>query len=343
MKPLPADVVVGAAVDCLCKQDIPEVQAVVRIIEPLADAHWTSAASEAARELERQLGALQDDLGTPDVDVLSAAKTDGERRRILELLVASFLLTLRERVAAPLTSARQATLRGASRLLVTRGAQSLGLLLDPSRPGTQEALAAAERDLQLLLRGRLEERLGEARALLDEYLTSKAARLPAPGGRSLLVGGEALPSLERWRSRIREVLGLQGRPWLPQTVDVWAYRWFNVGAFLATQQAPSGLGALLAVNNPPRGPDAVTTPFCRWVHGKIISVSRARTQVESYVRAALSSDVGGVISSWPLLSGKESREGTAAQFNVRFQGLGLPPYHWRCRTVPQPRVLAKLG
>ena len=342
MSELTPRAVVGAAVDCLCKQDIPEVLAVVRIVEPMADAHWREAAGEASRELERQLEALEDQVGTPDVDVLAAATSDSDRRRILSTLTAAFLLTLTTRVAAPFSPARQSAIREASSLLVRRGAASLGLPLDPARPGTQEALAAAERDLQLLLRGRLEQRIQEAEGLLQEFLTSRAARTPATGRLAPLQAG-TLPNLEQWRERLRAVLGLTGRPWLPQTVDVWAYRWFNVGSFLAVDARPSGLGALLAVNNPPAGPDPRTTPFCRHVHGRVVSMSRARQQVDRYVQASLQGDVDGVIRSWPLLTDREASKGTAAQFTVRFQQLGLPPYHWRCRTIVQPRTLARLG
>jgi hypothetical protein len=108
-------------------------------------------------------------------------------------------------------------------------------------------------------------------------------------------------------------------------------RWYNVGSFLAL--APVGRAVILvAFNNPPVGPDRRTTPFCRWVHGRVVSVSRARQQVDAYVGAALEGDVEGMLRAWPLLSDEIAHAGSTAGFQARFASLGLGPYHWGCRT-----------
>ncbi|MCH7960976.1 MAG: hypothetical protein IIC49_01440 [Planctomycetes bacterium] len=91
------------------------------------------------------------------------------------------------------------------------------------------------RFIELLMRGRLEERIKAVEALVTQYLTNRAARTLASAAPSITLPG-ATTSLQAWRLQFRELLGLQGAEWLPQVVDVWAYRWFNIGAFITATQ-----------------------------------------------------------------------------------------------------------
>lgn len=323
----PTEAALDLAVCCLGKADIPEVAAITAIITPLAEAHWEGVAGDAIAELEAGLLALEDELPTPDIDALAR---DDRRRGLLRELVAAFLLSLQVGISAPFSPARQEAVRSASRRLALQGARSLGLTLDPSQGPAQAAIAASERDLIVILQGRLSGRLRGVEAHVTEFLTNRAARTLAPAAPLPTLTGAAT-SRQAWRTQLRGLLGLEGAPWVPQSVDVWAYRWFNVGAFLGARQA--GVSTLIAVNNPPAGPDARTTPFCRFVHGRVISIGRAQLQVDRYVRASLQADGDGMMSAWPLLSSRAARNGDAQDFQRSFVSLGLPPYHFFCRTT----------
>lgn len=323
-----------AEVRCLCKQlGIPEVDAVVAAVAPLAERHWRAAAERALAELEARLDELADDRPGPDVDALAAAGRD--RDGLLEELIAALLLGLRTDLAAPFPPATRGALRGAARRLLASGAGGVGAGLDLALPRAAEALAAAEVDLAVLLRGRLEERTAEVEAALRRFLTDRTARLPAAAPSALVTAGVApLVGREAWRANLRALLGLDDPAgWIRPVVDAWAYRWHNASAFIHAAAGAVARGeALVAVNNPPGGPDARTTPFCRWVHGRVLSVTRAASQVRAYTRAALEGDLDAMIRAWPLLSSSAAARGGPAAFRVSFAQLGLPPYHWGCRT-----------
>jgi len=325
-----AETVHSFITDCLCKQDVPEVDAAIVVVQSVAEAHWRGAVQAAVAELEAGLDRLEDDLPTPEVDALS--REDEQRRSLLlSSLVASFLVTLRERASAPLSPARQQVVALAGRRLVQAGSAAQGVPLDRAAPLAQEALTAAERDLGLLMRGRVDQRVEDVRRHLELFLTNRAARTPAPASPPSALPG-AVTSRDSWREQLQTLLGARTNTWLPQTVETWAFRWYNVGGFLGLTQGGTSV-ALVAVNNPPIGPDTHTTPFCDYVHGRTISVSRARLQLGRYISAVRDSNIDGMISAWPLLDNKAATKGGPSAFRVRFASLGLPPYHWECRTV----------
>jgi len=325
------DPVVGAVVECLRKQGVPEVEAVVAAVQELAEDHWREVAGDAAAELEAELAALPDTSPTSDVDPL-AERTGAERRRLLETLVAALLLSFRRGLERPLPARRRRAVREAAERLLATGARTSGGSLRLASAPAQETLLAAERDLTLLLRGRALQRADELERLVRLFLTDGAVRVPAEAGAG---GGR-----EAWRQELRAVLGLEGPSWVPATVAAWAYRWHNVGGFLAATAGAVAPQTLVAFNNPPDGPDASTTPFCGIVHGRVVAVGRARQQLERYRRAVLSDDLDAAVGAWPLLSSGEANDVDRGRALARFAGLGLPPYHWECRTVVIASALA---
>lgn len=305
----------------------PDVERIIRLIELAVARHWERRAEEMARDCEARIQALADELPTPDVDVLV---DEPRRARVLKDLVAGLILALEQRAEAPLPAGLQGTIREAARALAAGGAQRAGLELAFDEAATQAALSAAERDLGLMLAGRVAERFERLEALLERVLTSRTARLPGTGAPGLPdLPGVAL-TWEGFGASLRDLLGTEARTWANRVVTAWAYRWNSVGAFLAARAA--GV-ALFVVNNPPRGPDSRTTPFCRWVHGRRISMGRAGLQLDHYVRAIRMGDREGAIAAWPLLPAARVNSADADDNALAFASLGLPPYHWLCRDV----------
>jgi hypothetical protein len=122
--------------------------------------------------------------------------------------------------------------------------------------------------------------------------------------------------------------------------DFWAYRVYNLGVFLAAKSVR--VEELVAIN--PK--DLSTTPFCRWVHGKIIKVKVVERKIAAYRRAVKKGDREDMIKAWPFLNQskaalkelrKENGGSQALGFRKYFARVGLPGYHWGCRTRAVPR------
>lgn len=121
-------------------------------------------------------------------------------------------------------------------------------------------------------------------------------------------------------------------------VDTWAYGARAVGIFEAAREL--GLAELVAMNNPPAGPDERTTKFCHWVHGRTIELRGSWVKsLERYRAAVESDDAEAAKKARPM--GSFSKTDGPQQFRAHFVRAGLPPYHWRCRTQAMPRELAE--
>jgi len=75
--------------------------------------------------------------------------------------------------------------------------------------------------------------------------------------------------------------------------------------------------------------DDNTTEICRSLHGRIIRVSALREQVDGYLDAVSRRDMAGAKDSWTM-------HGSGASLpkdSPLPEGTGLPPYHFRCRTI----------
>ncbi len=131
-------------------------------------------------------------------------------------------------------------------------------------------------------------------------------------------------------------------------VDAWAYRQTNIGIFEAAKAA--GVRVLVA-RNPM---DERTTTFCRWVNGKVIRMERVERQLRDFRAAVTAQDREAMIRAWRFIplskkGMKAAREELAQDrapgaritdaevFRNFFVSVGLPPYHWRCRTVVEAR------
>lgn len=314
----------GGAPEEIQKQDIAEVEAVIVAVLPIVERWWRNKINSAVTYLLGELERYTEALGTEDVDVLAGASSPRARSRILDEEVTALLATLEERLGCPLEPAAATAVESAARDLMEAGALALGFLTTVQSP--RDAMTA-RRALTVLLWGRIEGRRGELRKALEGYLTSRQIREGArvTVGLTLPLSPQSL-AFAKWKETLRTTLGSAWTTWGPQTVDAWAYSWHNVGRFHAGEQA--GVRRWVALN--PK--DERTTPFCNWVHGKLISARRARSKLKSYYRAVDRGDLASMRSIWPL----DNPGNVTSAFRRIFNTRGLPPYHFRCRTVAVP-------
>lgn len=74
--------------------------------------------------------------------------------------------------------------------------------------------------------------------------------------------------------------------------------------------------------------DERTSPICREMNGKVISIEAAVAQRDRLMQAQNPEDVK-VISPWPKLPDIKGKSGE----EVAGQGVVMPPYHYHCRTT----------
>lgn len=310
---------------CCLKQDVPEVEAVIGLLQRPLEALWRRRLQEALGVAVDRLRELEDELPTSAVDGL--ALVQGSRgKRNERLLVAAFLAALDDAARAPMPARIEALLTRATEELLQDGARSQSLTLDLAREPL--ARAAARADLRTLIAGRLATRQQELREQVEEFLRSKRARTPAlPGDITEPAPGFRASNLQEWLERNTKLVGLDTSEWLPAVVDQWAYRWFVVGQFLSGVQA--GFTELIAS----AVIDGKTTPFCRWVNGRVLSVRGAQLQLDRHTRAALQNDIESLMDNWPMLSSKVVQSESPSDLRRAFASVGLPPYHFLCRTT----------
>lgn len=316
-----------SALCACCKQDVPEVQAVIRILQQPLEVWWREIMGQATREAVRRLRELEDELPTPSVDGLVRAE---DRSGTEELLVLAFLASLRAGARTLLTTRLETLVVRSTETLLETGAASLQL---PAVDLSREPLfrAAAREDLRNMLAGRIETRQKELEEHAREFLRSARARQPARPGD---IRPDPPPpfrsrNLQEWLARTSSLAGMQTSQWLPEAVDQWAYRWYVIGQAKSALQAGFRGLAAVAVR------DERTTPFCNWVDGRIISLQRIENQIQRHVEAALRGDVDAMFRNWPLLPNSIIR-GKSRDFKKGFARVGLPPYHNLCRTTVRP-------
>jgi hypothetical protein len=316
-----------------CKQDIDEVELIIAILTPLVTRWWVEAIDTALRQgeliIESDPSLRLRELSQVRSGVLDRSQSLDE---VETALATAFLEVLRRRVESLPVEVLEAAEEGRDELW-------LGALLALGIPRSEITTArltllerdlgplraAIVQDLSNLAAGRATTRIPQVRgAFLRWSRAVRASRLPPDRS----APGPLLPSPEEAKRQLRTILGAE-KPgnWIPAALDLWGYRaWsiFQSAEVLSTGASFLQLVAIL---------DSRTTPFCRWVNRKIIPSEKARSQIERFVRAAAAGQPTQEI--WPLLSGEVvgfKGAGADIMFAQQFRGLGLPPYHWRCRT-----------
>lgn len=301
---------------CVCckNADIPEVEAVIRLLTPQMEGMWAAVTAEAAETIE---GALR---------IGNQTLSPERRSKLVDDLLAVLLSLYAVRTSTDLPRPLLRAIEQAADTLLARGAESASLRLDVLGLGER---TAAREDLLTLARGRLLEHEQAIRRVLEEFLSSPVlGRLRGP--RPAAADGGVPPALDEWRTSLTSALGGEDRRWLRSVVDLWAYRWWNLGVYFAGRQAGVLAWQAVAVL------DRRTTSFCRWVNGRVVSAQKIERQVARIVSAAQQRDARAAIAAWPLLP--EPEKGTEKVWEAHFAraDVGLPPYHWRCRTRIRP-------
>ena len=317
--------------DHLCKEDIPEVQHVILLLTPLIEDHWRQIVDRALQDLLHRLSRYRDDLPSANLDFIAREPDVAKRRKAIEDLLFSLLGTLRLRTSTPFDDGLQQLVDRYSLGLLREGASSLSLPFDVASPRNGPLPIAAVEDLAFMVRSRIAQHEDEILQLLTLYLTSQAirqlSRSPLETVTQFKLSGVPR-DLVTWKESVAVALGAKVQTWIPYTVDLWAYRWFSVGAFSSAVENVSQTERIIAQ----AVLDFKTSKFCRWVNGRTISVRTVEGQMSSYLSAVRRSDLVGAKKAWPLLP---SSSGTTEQFEAYAKdGIGLPPYHGHCRTVP---------
>ncbi len=266
----------------LQKQDVAAVQVILAVVDPLLRRYWQKKINGAVDYLLTRLLEYQERQGETSVDVVAEAAREGQAaRREAEALLASLV----DRMSCPPSARLVEALEGASRDLLDTGALALGLIGIASQSSPRLPILA-QREVHLLLQGRLAPGSRQREVLtglITDYLQDRELR------DAVRAGTQAVPEARRlavvWRQDIRDALGIRWQSWGGPVVDAWSYRWHNIGRF--TAGVASGVKRWRA-----RNPlDTRTTPFCRWVHGRIVSVRRMQRQLNAYLQAITDSQV----------------------------------------------------
>ena len=312
-----------AACCALCaKQDIPEVQAVIRLVNKPIQRELRDIAIQVIADLFERLDDYSDDLGAADVDALVQAGRD--RPEVLAAILASLLKVVEEHYGALVSGKLRRQVDYSIDALFDFGAADVGFPFEGPRVDYLRAAALAQ--LDLMTRQTVTKGLPEVRGLIQTYLTVRSARQSRPA--LLEAAQDTGISREALIARLERLL-------VPQTaveasVDAWAYLWSGISS---TEAAfAGGVRAFQAV----AVVDKDTTKFCRWVNGRIIPLARAKPQIDAIARNALAGDAAELEALWPFIDPEIARSGNELQFEKFFRRVGLPPYHFRCRTRPRP-------
>ncbi len=343
----------------LAKAHDPEVGPVVRVMTRLVHDQWEELSRDAVLDILARLREIPSGLGQ-EVTPLARARSERERRRVLQDLTAAVLLSLETKRGLAFARAqdRLAARREGLRLLESGSRRIHGAaqarprgpvavqVLDASSPRAARVAQLADADLAMWQTYRVERRLPELRKLVEEALTDVQARVEVLADPEVMPRGKVPlePEGRRGpRARMGDEVALpEGKaPWPERLVkvfddatgsellaDSWAYRWDRIGEVLALEAA----GVTYAIARATI--DDRTTAFCRWVDGRRVSVRRLVQRVERYTEAVRIGDAGKAAAAWPLLSWK--RGATPDDFRGDFARLGPPPYHRRCRTKLGP-------
>jgi len=287
---------------CLSCQDIPEVQTVIRMLSPLLLGQYDDNVEEV---LDGALIDVEDILAEDNLD-------DDDYDFFIQAMWLSFLPAF-----AKIDMEIDRTAAVGGRRLASSGAAKT---LAPLPRSSREIAEPSADDLRFWFR-----RVASTDPSIERDVKGLVRRFVKDPGQHHTAGKLSLIQ------NMREVFK-RARRSVVMALDTWAYRWHSIGAFEGLIAKFGNEVKIVAVNNPPTGPDDKTTPFCRWVHGQVVEVRKIRRQIQGYLSAVSDRNVDRAKEMWPLLSSKDaSSEGTP--FAESFKRLGMPPYHPFCRTV----------
>lgn len=319
---------------CCLKAEVPaELASVISLMTILLTRHWKDRVDKAERELLTVLRGMDSAYPYSEVAALDPGRPGQDERE--ERLLLLLLLLLERSLFAPLAPADAQAAGLLTARLVDRagasvpdapGAPGRATGFGASRQGVELGLVAVAALSSAVLRGHWLTAAGRVREALRTYLTSPVAR-----SREVRLGG-ALPSGEAvWvKEQLRPAIDAAGS-FARVGVDTWAFQVWNTARAEAILQLPDQGRVLRIINNPPSGPDQRTTPFCRWVHGRTVTISRARSFIDRYREAVIGADPEKILAAWSLQLSRDPRT-----FAKHLRETTLPPYHTLCRTQVFP-------
>lgn len=294
-----------AACCALSKADVPEVEAIKRLLTPLIRDRLNGIAESLMREWLTRLGRIP------------VGDTDRLKREVIDALLTALLADGEGVYGLPFDrDLRQAVREGVDALLAAGG--TISGSPDPTSALLPIQAAAAERELVLLVQEAVVGRFGEVRGLLGRFLTEEGVR----AGQSLL-GASSI-----FEQQLLRVLDPDAA--VLASIDTWAYATFNAGIVAASDlRGVEGYRLKATI-------DGRETSFCRWANGRFIPLRRVLRQQEALQQAALSGDIEAIKRARPFLSSEVARRGNELQFERFLRRAGLPPFHFGCRTQARP-------
>lgn len=294
-----------AACCALSKADVPEVEAIKRILTPLILARLNGVAESLMREWLARLGRIP------------VGDTDRMKREVIDSLLTALLADGEGVYSLPFDRDLREAVREATDALLAAGGTISGSP-DPRSALLPIQAAAAERELVLLVQEAVVGRFGDVRGLLGQFLTSEATRV----GQSLL-GAASVFDQQLLRA-------LEPQAAIGAAIDSWAYSTFSAGLVAASDlRGVTGYRLKATI-------DGRETSFCRWANGRFIPLGRVLRQQKALQQAALSGDIEALKRARPFLSSDVARRGNELQFERFLRRAGLPPFHFGCRTQARP-------
>ena len=324
-----------------CKADIPEVEAVRKLLfHPLKGA-LQGITMEVLRRVNARLDELETTVGAPDVNLLAQADP-AAREETLRQLMASILVAFASGETAFLPVGVENLIRDAAGGLLDMGADEIDAPRDyPQRALVQAGLVS---ELRIMILYLLTARRTDVEQAISHFLTSSDPRTERS---QIVLSGLPESELPRSREEFNELLALSllvpGTPEgvalvdhrIDTALDIWAYSAFvaaEVEAGLATvppQVNPEGRLRVVALALI----DAGTTKFCRWVNKREIPLSRVQKELAGRRDAVTRGDGKALMNSRRFLTPNQARNGSTALFAKFFRTAGLPQYHIGCRTI----------
>lgn len=303
----------------LIKADIPEVLAVVRMLEPSLLPVMAEREKRALAEVLSRVVSLTEE------DVQELREDPGD----LQALIAGILLSVRRVADQPLPLRSERAVARAVRSLLTDGAARVGVGPQFARRGLLEQ--SARNELLLLISGGPQLHADQVAEVVTAAVRREGPLLASDSPLLARGPGELPRTLAEVQSDLRSALSLS-EPSIERAIDSWAYRIYGIGALAAAIATGQG-DRLVYVNNPPLGPDETTTAFCEWVDGRSVDFNAALAQLDRHLSLVQAGDVQGLVQNSPFLDSATARRGSPREFRTFLTRNALAPFHHGCRTT----------
>lgn len=283
---------------CVCCKadgaDVPEAEAVIRLLLPLLTAAYLDTLDAITRRAEE---ILQEAPGLGPEDLV--------------LLLAAYVTTARRLAARPLSAEVSRVVANAAASLARAAAVRSGLPI-PANLASAATLAAEQLVLQLegLVEFAVERSLPEVARLAQAPLPAQ----PSPESRAAFIAALA------------RALDVQDA--LRPLADAWAYQTFNSATVRAAAADGHNFIQLQATI------DAATTAFCRLVDGRVVPMALAQAQLARIEEAVAQRDVAALMQAAPFHPNPRNATPDEVDAAIARGGLAPFHFSCRTQNVP---------